>query len=313
MKERPLTHFALLSVAAAVVTFLLKLLAWRLTGSVGLLSDALESLANLAAALIALGSLAVAARPEDEDHAFGHSKAEYFAAGIEGGLIVVAAVAIGWTAVESFLLPYALTHATAGLAVSVVASGINLMVARVLARVGREHRSIALEADARHLMTDVWTSAVVIAAVGLVAVTGWWWLDPLLGLVLAFHIIAIGVKLIRESMEGLMDSSLQAEDQGAIRTALGRFAGEGVQYHALRTRRAAALKFVSVHLLMPGEWSIAKGHDVTERIEAELRDTVPGLIVFTHMEPVEDPASWQDVALERKPRAPKPGAGGPFY
>ncbi len=309
MKERPLTHFALLSVAAAVVTFLLKLVAWRLTGSVGLLSDALESLANLAAALIALGSLAVAARPEDEDHAFGHSKAEYFAAGIEGGLIVVAAVAIGWTAVASFLSPYVLTHATAGLAVSVGASGINFIVARVLAKVGKKHRSIALEADARHLMTDVWTSAVIIVAVGLVAATGWWWLDPLLGLLLAFHIIATGVKLIRESMEGLMDSSLQDEDQSAIRTALAKFAVDGVQYHALRTRRAAALKFVSVHLLMPGEWSIAKGHDVTERIEEELRVTVPGLIVFTHMEPVEDPASWQDVALERKAPAPRPEIG----
>lgn len=300
MKERPLTHFALLSVAAAVVTFLLKLVAWRLTGSVGLLSDALESLANLAAALIALASLAVAVRPEDEEHAFGHSKAEYFAAGIEGALILLAAVAIGWTAVDRFFSPRALTEPLAGLAVSVGASLINLVVARVLMKVGMQRRSVALEADARHLMTDVWTSVVVVLAVALVAITGWSWLDPLLGLLLAFHIIATGVRLIRESLLGLMDSGLPAVEMDAIRGVLARFFAEGVQYHALRTRRAGALKFMSVHLLMPGAWTIAHGHDIAERLENDLRKTVPGLIVFTHMEPEEDPVSWQDVALERK-------------
>ncbi|MEO7319417.1 MAG: cation diffusion facilitator family transporter [Chthoniobacteraceae bacterium] len=300
MKERPLTHFALLSVAAAVVTFLLKLMAWRLTDSVGLLSDALESLANVAAAFIALASLAVAIRPEDEEHAFGHSKAEYFAAGLEGALILVAAVAIGWTAVDRFFSPRALTEPAAGLAVSVGASLINLVVARVLMKVGVRRRSVALEADARHLMTDVWTSAVVVLAVGLVAITGWWWLDPLLGLLLAFHIIATGVRLIRESLLGLMDSGLPAAELDAIRGVLAKFFAEGVQYHALRTRRAGALKFMSVHLLMPGAWTIAHGHDIAERLENDLRETVPGLIVFTHMEPEEDPVSWQDVALERK-------------
>ena len=304
MKERPLTHFALLSVAAAVVTFLLKLVAWRLTGSVGLLSDALESLANLAAAFIALASLAVAVRPEDEEHAFGHSKAEYFAAGIEGALILLAAAAIGWTAIERFFSPQALTEPAAGLAVSVVASLINLAVARVLMKVGVARRSVALEADAKHLMTDVWTSAVVVLAVALVATTGWSWLDPVLGLLLAFHIIATGVKLIRESLLGLMDSGLPAVELEAIRDALAQFSAEGVQYHALRTRRAGALKFMSVHLLMPGAWTIARGHDLAERLESDLRKIVPGLIVFTHMEPVEDPVSWQDVALERKADEP---------
>ena len=300
MKERPLTHFALLSVAAAVVTFLLKLVAWRLTGSVGLLSDALESLANLAAAFIALASIAVAVQPEDEEHAFGHSKAEYFAAGTEGALILLAAVAIGWTAIERFFSPQAITAPAAGLAVSIGASLINLMVARVLMKVGIQRRSVALEADAKHLMTDVWTSAVVVLAVTLVAITGWPWLDPLLGLLLAFHIIGTGVKLVRESMLGLMDSGLPSADMTAIRGALAKFSAEGVQYHALRTRRAAALKFMSVHLLMPGAWTIARGHDIAERLENDLRKIVPGLIVFTHMEPEEDPVSWQDVALERK-------------
>ena len=305
MKERPLTQYALLSVAAAVVTFLLKLVAWRLTGSVGLLSDALESLANLAAAFIALASIAVAVKPEDEDHAFGHSKAEYFAAGIEGGLILLAAGAIGWTAVQRFFSPQVLTQPIAGMAVAIVASGVNYVVSRVLLQVGRRRRSIALEADAKHLMTDVWTSAVVLLAVALVALTGWWWLDPLLGLLLGFHIIATGVQLIRESMHGLMDTGLPADELALIKAALNKYADDGVQYHALRTRRAAALKFMSVHLLMPGEWTIARGHDLAERLEIDLLKTIPGLNVTTHMEPIEDPVSWQDVTLERKDDAQK--------
>ncbi len=300
MKQRPLTQYAALSVAAAVLTFLLKLVAWKLTGSVSLLSDALESLANLAAALVALASLAVAVRPEDEEHAFGHSKAEYFAAGIEGALIMIAAVAIGWTAIERFFSPQALTQPAAGIAVSVLASLVNLWVARLLYKVGRERRSVALEADAKHLMTDVWTSVVVVAAVILVALTGWPWLDPALGLLLAFHIIATGLKLVRESMHGLMDSALPGEELEMIRGVLSKYAAEGVQYHALRTRRAAALRFASVHLLMPGAWSISRGHDLAERIERDLRIAIPGLIIFTHLEPIEDPVSWEDVTLERE-------------
>ena len=248
MKERPLTYFARLSVVAAVITFVLKLIAWRITGSVGLLSDALESVVNLAAALVALGSLAVAARPADEDHAFGHSKAEYFAAGIEGTLILVAAVAIGWNAVERFFSPHALSDTGIGLAISAVASGVNFAVARVLLRVGRRRNSIALEADAKHLLTDVWTSVAVIPAVALVAFTGWLWLDPLVGLLVALHIVATGVSLVRESMLGLMDTGLPAPQLEIIRTTLAKYAPEGVQYHALLTRRAAARQFMSVHL-----------------------------------------------------------------
>ena len=300
MKERPLTYFARLSVVAAVITFVLKLIAWRITGSVGLLSDALESVVNLAAALVALGSLAVAARPADEDHAFGHSKAEYFAAGIEGTLILVAAVAIGWNAVERFFCPHALSDTGIGLAISAVASGVNFAVARVLLRVGRRRNSIALEADAKHLLTDVWTSVAVIPAVALVAFTGWLWLDPLVGLLVALHIVATGVSLVRESMLGLMDTGLPAPQLEIIRATLAKFASEGVQYHALLTRRAAARQFMSVHLLMPGKWSITRGHDLAERIEGDLRKSVPGLIVLTHIEPDDDPVSWEDVELERK-------------
>jgi cation diffusion facilitator family transporter len=299
MKERPLTHYAMLSVIAAVATFLLKLVAWKVTGSVGLLSDALESLANLAAAFIALASLAVATRPEDEEHAFGHSKAEYFAAGIEGALILLAAVAIGVASVERFFSPHVLTDPGIGIAVSVGASVLNLLVARLLLKVGKARRSVALEADAKHLMTDVWTSVVVVIGVALVAATGWWWLDPLLGLLLAFHIIAVGGRLVRESMHGLMDSGLDLADQETIRQVLSNYAAEEVEYHALRTRRAGALKFMSVHLLMPGAWTILRGHDLAEQLEKDLRQAVAGLIVFTHLEPREDPKSWEDVTLAR--------------
>ncbi|MEO6742228.1 MAG: cation diffusion facilitator family transporter [Chthoniobacteraceae bacterium] len=300
MKERPLTYYARLSVVAAVVTFALKLAAWRLTGSVGLLSDALESVVNLAAAFVALGSLAVAARPADDEHAFGHSKAEYFAAGTEGALILVAAAAIAWSAVERFFSPQPLSEPAAGLAISAVASCVNFAVARVLLRVGRKRNSIALEADAKHLLTDVWTSVAVIPAVALVAFTGWLWLDPLIGILIALHIVATGVTLVRESMLGLMDTGLPVPQLEIIRTTLSKYAEEGVQYHALLTRRAAARQFMSVHLLMPGNWTITRGHDLAEIIERDLRKAIPGLIVLTHLEPDDDPVSWHDVELERK-------------
>ena len=303
MKPRPLTDYARLSVVAAVITFALKLAAWRLTGSVGLLSDALESVANLAAALVALGSLAVAVRPADEDHAFGHSKAEYFAAGVEGTLIIGAAMAIGWSAVDRFFSPQMLHAPYVGIAISASASLVNLAVARVLLAVGRERDSIALEADGKHLMTDVWTSVVVIIAVALVALTGWSWLDPLIGLLLGLHIVATGVTLVRESMLGLMDTGLPAPQLEIIRATLAKYAAENVQYHALLTRRAAARRFMSVHLLMPGTWSISRAHDLAERIEADLRKTMPGLVVLTHLEPDDDPVSWHDVELERKDAA----------
>jgi cation diffusion facilitator family transporter len=303
MKERPLTYYARLSVAAAVITFVLKLASWHITGSVGLLSDALESLVNLAAAFVALGSLAVAARPADDDHAFGHSKAEYFAAGIEGALILLAAATIGWSAVERFFAPLPLRDPLIGLALSAVASCVNFAAARVLLSVGRKRNSIALESDAKHLMTDVWTSVAVIAAVALVALTGWWWLDPLVGLLLALHIVVTGVGLVRESTLGLMDTGLPPAQMETIRATLAKYATEGVQYHALRTRRAAARQFMSVHLLMPGNWSISRGHDLAERLESDLRQAVPGLIVLTHLEPDDDPVSWHDVELERRDRS----------
>lgn len=297
---RPLTHFAMLSLGAAVVTFLLKLLAWWLTDSVGILSDALESLTNVAAAFIALASLTVAVRPEDDQHAFGHSKAEYFAAGTEGVLILLAAVGIGWAAIGRLIAPQPIANPALGLGLLSVAALINFAVARVLTRVGTERNSIALRADAKHLLTDVWTTAAVVVAVVLVALSGWTWLDPLLGLLLAAHIIATGIRLVRESLYGLMDTGLEEAELEIVRRTLDRFAAEGVQYHALRTRQAAAMKFMTVHLLMPGAWTIAEGHAMADRIEGELRASVQGLIVLTHIEPAEDPVSFEDVKLVRE-------------
>lgn len=294
-----LTRYAWLSIAAAVTTLFLKLASYGVTGSVGLLSDALESLVNLAAAIIALASLTVSARPADEEHAYGHTKVEYFSSGIEGALILVAAAGIGWSAVVHLIHPQPLERMSAGIIIASAASVINLVVARILFRAARRSHSVTLEADARHLMTDVWTSVAVISGLGLVSLTGWIWLDPLLGLAVAVHIVFAGVNLVGQSLHGLMDTALPPAEMALIRAVLAKYAGDGVQYHALRTRVAGAWRFMSVHLLVPGGWTVAHGHDIVEKIEEELRSKVSRLTVTTHLEPVEDPVSWDDVGLER--------------
>ena len=297
--RRALVRFAWLSIAAAAATILLKGGAWWLTGSVGLLSDALESFVNLASAMMMLTMLALAARPPDEEHEYGYSKAEYFASGFEGTLILVAATLIAIAAVERVRAPQALTQVGLGLAVAVAASAINFAVARVLARAGRRHRSIALEADAVHLMADVWTSAGVVLGVGAVALTGWLWLDPLVALGVAAHIVWAGVKLMRRSVHGLLDRALPADERKAIEAALAEFRAQGIDFHALRTREAAGRSFVSMHVLVPGDWTVQRGHDILEAIEERIRRTVPHASVFTHLEPREDPASYDDVKLDR--------------
>jgi cation diffusion facilitator family transporter len=297
--DQPLTRYAWLSIGAAVITIGLKLGAYWLTGSVGLLSDALESLVNLAAAIMALAMLTLAARPPDEEHAYGHGKAEYFAGGVEGALILLAAASIAWTAVPRLVAPQPLEQIGLGLAVSLAASAINLIVARVLLAAGRRFRSIALEADARHLMTDVWTSAGVLAAVGAVAFTGWQRLDPIIALVVAANIIWTGVRLLRQSALGLLDTALPPEEQVAIDAVLARYRSDEVQFHALRTRQAGARSFMSVHVLVPGGWTVQRGHRLLEQIERDIRAAVPGLTVFTHLEPLEDPVSFEDTRLDR--------------
>jgi cation diffusion facilitator family transporter len=301
MMTRSLVKFAWLSILAAIATIALKTAAWWLTGSVGMLSDALESFVNLAAAVVTLAMLTVAARPPDDEYAYGYSKAEYFASGFEGTLIVVAAALIAIAAVERLLAPQPLERVGVGLAISVAASIVNFGAARVLARAGRHYRSIALEADAQHLITDVWTSAGVVAGVALVALTGWLWLDPVIALAVAANIVWAGVRIVRRSVVGLLDRALPEAERRAIQAALDVFRERGVEFHALRTRAAAGRSFVSMHVLVPGAWSVQHGHDALEEIEARVREAVPNAIVFTHLEPLEDPASYRDEPLDHGP------------
>jgi len=300
MKSPSLTRYAWLSIAAAVATILLKGWAYLLTGSVGLLSDALESFVNLAGALMALAMLTVAARPPDEDHAYGHGKAEYFSVGLEGALILVAAASIAIAAVDRLLHPRPLEQVGVGLAVSVVASAINFAVAMVLMRAARAHRSATLEADAHHLLTDVWTSAGVLVGVGAVVLTGWQWLDPVVALAVAVNIVWTGSRIMSKSVSGLMDAALPEEDQRVLRALLQRYAEQGIEYHALRTRQSGARRFVSLHVLVPPEWSVQQGHDALERIEADIRRALPPVTVFTHLEPLGDPAAMGDLDLHRE-------------
>lgn len=300
MSREKLTKYAWLSIFAAIVTIGLKAGAYLLTGSVGLLSDSLESIINLAAAVIALSMLKLAERPPDEEHAFGHDKAEYFAGGIEGTLIFLAAVGIGWAALARFFNPQPLEKVGVGLIITTAATVINLAVGQILIRAGRQHRSITLESDGQHLMTDVWTSVGVIIGVWLVSVTGWLFLDPLVALMVAANIIWVGFKLMRRSTLGLMDTAISSEKQANVRTVLDRYVEKkGIEYHALRTRRAAKRSFVSVHILVPGAWTVHEGHQLLEDIEGDIRNDVPGAVVFTHLESLDDPASWYDIELDR--------------
>jgi cation diffusion facilitator family transporter len=295
-----LERYAWLSVAAALATITLKTLAWWLTGSVGLLSDALESIVNLAAALFALTMLRVAASPPDENHPYGFSKAEYFAAGIEGALIVLAAAGILASAIPRLIEPEPLQAPLLGLTLSAAASGINLAVGMLLIRVGRRQHSIALEADGHHLMTDVWTSAGVIVGVALAYLTGWLRLDPLVALAVAVHIVWIGLRLMRRSWKGLLDAAISPEDTGEVTRLFTEYSKRyGVSFHALRTRQAGARRFISFHLLVPDAWTVARAHQLSEEIESRMRSTVPNAAVFVHLEPISDPSSYDDQDLDR--------------
>ncbi len=299
MDRTSLTRYAWLSIAAAIVTILLKAIAYWLTGSVGLLSDALESTVNLAGAVVALIMLTIAARPPDEEHEYGYSKAEYFSSGVEGGLILLAAISIAFAAVRRLISPLGIEQAGAGLAVSAFASLINLGVARVLLSAGRANNSITLEADARHLMTDVWTSTGVIVGVGAVALTGLQPLDPIIALLLAANIVWTGVHLIRRSGQGLLDRSLPQEKEDLLVKILDEYRRQGIEFHALRSRQAGARSFVSVHILVPGKWTVNKGHQLLESIEHDIRQALPDVSILTHLEPLNDPASFADTSLDR--------------
>jgi cation diffusion facilitator family transporter len=285
--------------AAAAFTIILKAIAYFLTGSVGLLSDALESFVNLAGALMALAMLTIAARPADEDHAYGHSKAEYFSSGVEGTLILVAAASIAFAAIQRFITPQPLEQVGLGVGVSVVASLVNLGVALVLRRAGKQYQSITLEANAHHLLTDVWTSVGVLLGVAAVALTGWQRLDPIVALLVAANIIWAGIRIVRQSVLGLMDTSLPPDELQQIEAAFAPYLARGLEFHALRTRQSGARRFVSFHVLVPGHWTVQEGHEILEQIEADVRQTLPHVTVFTHLESLNDPASWEDISLDR--------------
>lgn len=297
LRGRRLTRFAWLSIAAALATITLKLAAWGLTGSVGLLSDAMESGVNLAGAVMALAMLSIAARPVDREHEFGHGKAEYFSSGAEGALILAAAAAMIAAAVPRFSHPVPLERLGAGAAVSAAASAVNLAVAIVLRRAGRRYDSITLLADADHLMTDVFTSAGVLAGMGAVALTGWAWLDPLIALLVAINILRTGFGIVHRSVDGLMDAAIPDGERGLILRAFDRHRSDGVEFRALRTRRAGAERFVSFEVQVPGGWSIERGHLLLESIEGEIRGEIPGSTVFTHIEPAGDATSPAEPGL----------------
>lgn len=294
-----LKRYAWLSIAAAVATILLKGWAWWITGSVGLLSDALESFVNLAGAMMALAMLTLAAMPADDNHAHGHGKAEYFSSAFEGFLILIAAILIGYAAIERLINPQPIEAVGIGLAISVVASIINLATSHILMGVGQKYKSITLEADAHHLRTDVWTSAGVILGVGLVWLTGWLWLDPVIALLVAMNIVWAGWQLLQRSAAGLMDVSIPVEDLQAIEGVLDSYRQQGLDFHALRTRQAGSRAFITVHILVPGAWTIQHGHDWSERIEADICQAVSYAHVTTHLEPIEDPVSLADQELDR--------------
>lgn len=301
-----LVRYAYLSVAVALATMAIKAIAYAVTQSVGLLSDALESIVNLTAALVVVRVLNEIAKPPDEEHAFGHSKAEYFSSLFEGLLIGLAAVIIIYTAIQRLLIPEDIHQVSLGLTLAFAASIFNLYVARLLIRKGREHNSIALDADGQHLMSDVWTSLGVLAGVGAVSLTGWQILDPVIAMIVAAKIGWTGIRLIQRSIQGLMDASLPEAQIKLITEILDRYESQGIRFHALRTRQAGAHSFISLHVITPGNWSIRRGHDLLESIEKKIQRAVPLANVFTHIEPMEDPRSWDDQSKDSKNNSEEP-------
>ena len=303
----PLRFPLLLSIAAALLTLGLKWFAWGFTGSVSLLSDALESIINLAAAVVAWLSVRYAARPADASHTYGHEKIEFFSSGLEGGLILAAAVGIAWTAIDRLVYPRPLGTLGVGLALSCAAAAVNGAVALLLLRTGRAHRSIVLEADGQHLMTDVWTSAGIVAGLSVAGLTGQQWLDPALALLVAALILWTGLGLMRRSFDGLMDAALPAEDLAKLREAVRGCLEPGMDFHAVRTRQAGSRRFADFHLLVPGRMTVQAAHDLIDRIEAAVGQVLPGVEVTVHPEPVEAAGSYSDSELLAVEQPAPPG------
>ena len=298
-ETRTLPRLAWLSLFAAITTLVLKALAWVLTGSVGMLSDALETLVNLAGAGLAILMLTVAARPADDEHPYGHGKAEYFSSGVEGALILFGALGIAVTAVQRLFVPRALEQVSVGLTLAGVAAVINLVVAIALRRAGQRHRSPTLEASAHHLFADVGTTVGVFAAVLGVGLTRQLWIDPLVGLLISITILRTGLRIVRRAVTGLMDSALPPEELASLQRALAPHVVPPVQVHALRSRQSGTRRFISLHVLVPGDWTVHRGHQLLEKIEEDIRRELPQASVLTHLESLDDPASWEDMALDR--------------
>ena len=296
---RSLALWAWLSIAAALATIALKFWAYLLTGSVGLLSDALESVVNLVAAIVAVIALSIASRPADSNHHYGHGKVEYFSAGIEGLMIFVAAMVIMYSAVERLLHPQALDAVGVGLLITLIATAINAAVGWLILRAGRRHRSLTLVADGKHLLTDVWTSIGIVIGVGLVALTGWLPLDSIVAIAVGLNILWTGFTLVRNSVHGLMDRALNTADEARVIEVVNSFVAEyppgQLAFHALQTRESGQQRFVSLHVLVPGQWTVATGHDLVERVESAIALALPGAHIQTHLEPREDPRSYDDV------------------
>lgn len=309
-QQRLLVRYILLSLAAAVSTIVLKVLAAAFTGSVAFLSDAMESGVNLVAAVVALVALRAAARPADAEHHFGHGKAEYLSAVVEGGMIFVAATAIVWTAVGRLIEPEPLEQTGLGLALSTGAAVVNLAIGWAILQAGRRHRSMTLVADGRHLLTDVVTSAGVLVGVALVAITGQEILDPIVALLAGLNILWTGWQLIHRSVIGLLDAALPPEDAERIHAVIEAIREEQpVDFHALRTRESGRHRFVYVDLLVPDNWTVKRGHDLAERLEADIAEALPGTVTFVHLEPRHDPASYDHEGVDVGLLPPETSAG----
>lgn len=300
MRRPSLTRFAWISVAAAVTTIALKAAAFFLTGSVGLLSDAVESFVNLIAAVVALFALRIAERPPDKEHAYGHTKAEYFASIAEGTFILIASVSIGLAAVNRLFHPEPISQPVLGVVISGLASLVNFLVAMLLLKTGKKYRSITLEADAHHLMTDVWTSVAVVVGILVVWITNIQILDPIIALAVAANIVFTGFRILRESALGFMDTAIPDPDMAELTKILDSYCTGGIMYHGLRTRKSASRWFVSFHVLVPGAWTVRRGHNLLERIEKDIRRTFSNMTVTTHLEPLEDPRSNDDISIDRE-------------
>jgi cation diffusion facilitator family transporter len=300
MTARSARSYAVLSIGAALCTIALKGFAYWFTGSVGLLSDAMESGVNLAAALVAFWMLSLAAKPPNEDHPYGHSKAEYFSSGTESALIVIAAISIAVTAIPRLLHPQPIEQIGLGLGLSLAATLLNGAVAWILLRAGRRLNSITLRADAHHLLTDVWTSVGVVLGILLVKATGWLVLDPLVALLVAANIVWAGFRLLRESGAGLLDQAIPKAEQQQVKEVLERYEANGIRFHALRTRMAGARQFISVHVLVPATWTVKQGHNLCDQLEVEIAQMLPHTSIITHLEPLNDPLSDLDKTLDRQ-------------